>query len=63
MKGSEGFKGQTRTASSKLWEDQCKEGRMLPFGRADRPVNGIIIQSWGPLVGVVKEHTLSLIHI
>ena len=30
---------------------------MFPFGRADRPVNGIIIQSWGPLVGVVKENT------
>ena len=50
MKGSEGFKGQARAPGSKLWEDQCKEGRMLPFCRADGPVNRIILQSWGRLL-------------
>ena len=57
MEGGEGFKGKSRASGSKLGEDQSKEGRMLPFGRADGPVDGIIFQAWGPLVGMIKEHT------
>ena len=29
---------------------------MFPFGRADRPVDGIVIQSWWSFVGVIKEN-------